>query len=63
MVQELTERLYTAGEVCQYFRVSRTALWRWRQDGKLTALKTPGGGLRFREADVEKALKEEPAPA
>ena len=60
---KLTERLLTLEEVCQYFRVSRTALWHWRQAGKIVALKTPGGSLRFRETDVLKVLEREAATA
>lgn len=60
---ELNERLLTLEEVCQYFRVSRTALWHWRQAGKIAALKTPGGSLRFRESDVQKVLEKEAVPA
>lgn len=59
----LTERLLTLEEVCRYFRISRTALWHWRQAGKIVALKTPGGGLRFRESDVQRVLEEEAVPA
>ena len=59
---KLNERLLTLEEVCQYFRVSRTALWHWRQAGKIVALKTPGGSLRFREADVHEVLQEEATP-
>ena len=55
--------LLTSDEVCQHFRISPTTLWRWRKDGKIAALKTPGGGLRFRERDVLKVLKEEAVPA
>ena len=60
---KLTERLLTLEEVGQYFRVSRTALWHWRQAGKIVALKTPGGSLRFREVDVQQVLEEESVPA
>ena len=56
------EQLLTTEEVCQHFRISATTLWRWRQAGKLVALKTPGGTLRFRESDVLKVLEEEAVP-
>lgn len=53
------ERLMMADEVCEYLRVSDATLWRWCRDGKVTALRTPGGRLRFRESDIQKVLKEE----
>ena len=53
------ERLMVANEVCEYLRVSGATLWRWCRDGKITALRTPGGRLRFRESDVQKVLGEE----
>lgn len=55
----LMERLLTSGEVCDYFKIAATTLWRWRQAGKITALRTPGGKMRFRESDVQKVLEEE----
>ena len=55
------EKLLTVQEVCRDLQIDRDTLWRWRQRGRITALKTPGGGVRFREADVLKALQEEPA--
>ncbi len=56
------EQLLTTDEVCRHFRISATTLWRWRRDGRLVALKTPGGQLRFRESDVLKVLQEEAVP-
>ncbi len=53
------ERILMADEVCEYLRVSDSTLWRWCRDGKITALRTPGGRLRFRESDVQKVLREE----
>ena len=57
------ERLLTAEEVREALQVSGVTLWRWRREGKLVALKTPGGSLRFREEDVLKALEQEAVPA
>jgi len=53
------ESLLTSDEVRAYFRVAPSTLWRWRQAGRIAALKTPGGGLRFRESDVQKVLQGE----
>ena len=57
------ETLLTAREVRKSLRVSEPTLWRWRRDGKLKALKLPGGGVRFRDADVLKVLRDESVPA
>lgn len=57
------ERFLTAEEVRKSLRVSEPTLWRWRRDGKLQALKLPGGGVRFREAAVLKVLQEEAVEA
>lgn len=57
------ERLLTAEEVRRYLRISEMTLWRWRQAGKLVALRTPGGQLRFREEDVQRVLEAEAVPA
>lgn len=59
----LMERLLTSGEVCDYFKIAATTLWRWRQAGKIIALRTPGGQLRFKESAVKKVLEEEAVPA
>lgn len=53
------ERLLTSEETCDYFKIAPTTLWRWRQAGKITTLRTPGGKVRFRESDVLKVLEEE----
>ena len=58
------ERFLTTKEVRESLRVSEPTLWRWRRNGKLRALLLPGGrGVRFREVDVLKVLKEEAIPA
>ena len=57
------EKLLTVQEVCQHLQVDRDTLWRWRRAGRIAALKTPGGQLRFRESDVQKVLEREAIPA
>ena len=49
----------TSDDAKQALRVSALTLWRWRRQGKLTAFKLPGGGLRYREQDLINVLKEE----
>lgn len=55
------EKFLTAEDVREALRISDVTLWRWRRNGKIVALKTPGGMLRFREADVQLVLEEEAA--
>ncbi len=57
------ERLLTSNEVRNHFKIAPTTIWRWRKSGKLLALKTPGGQLRFRESDLLRVLEEEAIPA
>ena len=40
------------GEVARLFGVSAETVGRWVRAGKLRAVRTPGGQLRFRESDV-----------
>ena len=46
----------TAREVAALFRVDPKSVARWARQGKLTAIRTPGGQLRFRRADVRALL-------
>ena len=57
------ERLWTQAEVAEYLRVDLSTIWKWRRQGKLTGLKTPGGQLRFRQASVLRLLEEEATTA
>ena len=57
------DRLLTTRQVMERLSVSaESTLYRWRQQGVLTALRTPSGRyLRYRESDVLKLMKEDPA--
>lgn len=50
--------LLTIPEVAEIFVTSRQSVYRWIRKGSITALKTPGGTLRVRRADVERALRD-----
>ncbi len=50
--------LLTISEVADRLRVSQRTVHRYVTDGHLAALRTPGGGLRFRDFDVEAVLTE-----
>lgn len=48
--------LLTPEEVSKKFGVNRKTLARWARDGRLPAIKTPGGQYRFEEYVVEGLL-------
>jgi len=49
-------KLLTADEVAEFFRVSRTSVYRMVESGMLTHYKI-GGAMRFDEADLFKFLE------
>ena len=55
-VQVALERLLTASEVAQLFRVSAKTVGRWGRSGALPLYRTVGGHHRYRQADVEQFL-------
>lgn len=60
MAQETAE-LLTVADVAQMLRVSKAAVYRWAEDGRLRARKA-GALLRFRAEDVEDFLRGGNAP-
>jgi excisionase family DNA binding protein len=48
--------LYTATEVARLFRVDPKTVCRWANAGRLSYLRTPGGGLRFFADEVQALL-------
>lgn len=48
----------TLDEAAAVVRVSPRTMHRYVKDGRISALRTPGGQLRFRRADVEALLTE-----
>jgi len=46
------ERLLTPAEVAALLRVSVKTPGRWVKEGEVTSIRTPGGGHRFREAEI-----------
>lgn len=54
------DRLLTPGEVARLFRVDPKTVSRWAKAGRVTAIRTPGGHRRFREAEIQ-ALRQKPA--
>jgi excisionase family DNA binding protein len=52
--------LLTTAEVADLFGVHPKTVRRWAQDGRLPAIRNPGGQFGFRRDDVEKALGNAP---
>lgn len=50
------ESLLTPAEVAAMFRVDPKTVARWAKSGRLSAIRTPGGHRRFREAEVRSYL-------
>jgi len=49
--------LLTPGEVAALFRVDPKTVTRWAKAGRISAIRTPGGHCRFRQADVDALLE------
>lgn len=49
--------LLNTWEAAQRFGVVPATLRKWTYDGKLEPIRTPGGHLRFRKADVDSLLE------
>ncbi len=50
-------RYVTTGEVAQVFEVSATAVKKWIQQGKLRAVRTPGGHFRITTQEFQRFRK------
>lgn len=49
------DEILTVQEVADYLKVSRTTVWRWCNEGKLSAFKV-GRGWRIHRLEVEKII-------
>lgn len=49
------EEILTVKEVAEHLKLSRTTVWRWCQDGRISAFKL-GRNWRIRRSDVERIL-------
>jgi len=47
------DEILTVREVAEYFKLSRTTIWRWCNEGKLQAFKV-GRGWRIHRSEIEK---------
>lgn len=59
----MTEILLTCDEVAAKFAVHSKTVRRWANAGKLPVIMTPGGGYRFRRADMERIFAAQHDPA
>ena len=48
--------LLTTSQVAALFFVDYRTISRWRRQGRLTSIKTPGGQYRFDEAEIRALL-------
>lgn len=55
--------LLTSADLCRRMSVSRSTVARWVADGLLPVIRTPGGRMRFRPADVEAFIDGQTRPA
>lgn len=59
----MTDRLLTARELADVLGLSVETILRWVRQGKLPAIRLPGGAIRFREVEVEAWLAERATPS
>ncbi len=52
------DEILTVQEVANYLKVSRSTVWRWCSQGKLSAFKL-GRGWRLRWSEVERLISQE----
>ena len=50
---ESPDDLLTTTAVAELFKMHRNSVRYWASSGRLASVKTPGGRLRFKRADVE----------
>lgn len=53
------EEIWTVQEVANYLRISRSTIWRWCSEGKLSAFKV-GRSWRIRRTIVESLIDVQP---
>lgn len=52
------DKLLTAVEVADMFRVDAKTVTRWAKDRRLDSIKTPGGQVRFQSSVIYKLLND-----
>ena len=58
MENKKVKLLMSAKDICAYASVSRTTLWRWVRDGKMTPPQKLGSSrfVRWKKEDVDRCL-------
>jgi len=54
----MTDRLVTSRQLADQLAVSTETVLRWTRDGKLPAIRLPGGAIRYRESDLDAWIEE-----
>ena len=49
----MNEILYTTDDLSKMFRVGKSTIKRWTDEGKLQCFKTPGGHRKFKPSNVQ----------
>jgi len=62
-VTNASPELLTVQEVADLYRVHPGTVRRWVRDEMVTAVRTPGRGIRVRRVEVERLLAPEPTEA
>jgi excisionase family DNA binding protein len=52
------EHMLTTEEVAETFRTSPQSILRWRAQGRIHAIRTPGGHYRWRQTEVNRVYRE-----
>ncbi|MGC8849571.1 MAG: helix-turn-helix domain-containing protein [Candidatus Bathyarchaeia archaeon] len=55
---EKREKLLTTKEVAEVFNVTRHAVAKWIREGRIRAVKLPGGQYRVPESEVERIWRQ-----
>lgn len=52
-----TERLWTPEELAALFRVDARTVTKWAREGRIErVIRTPGGGIRVRDSEVNRLI-------
>lgn len=54
----MNEVLYTTDDLAKMFRVGKSTIKRWTDEGKLQCFKTPGGHRKFKPSNVHEFIKQ-----
>lgn len=54
MIVDMTERLFTREEVAELFKVDLRTIDRWRKNGKLKVIASPGRVVRITESELRR---------